>query len=227
MKLFLIRHGQSQSNENLQIHQSIPDHAIKLTNKGENQAKVCGEFLAKYFEYEAYRYNSRIWKSPYLRTRQTKDIINKEIEKNNGLEFDSYENVLLAEQQFGLFDGLADDELKQKFPEEHTYYELCQKFQGRFWARMPLGESRFDVATRVHQIFGTWQRDKKKHGIENLFVVAHGTTIRAIVMQWLHLPFEWFESELNPNNCSVRLIEDNIDKGYIFKGFDREGNLVK
>jgi hypothetical protein len=32
-------------------------------------------------------------------------------------------------------------------------------------------------------------------------------------------PFEWFEKEPNPWNCSIRLIENNVDKGYIFQGF--------
>jgi len=40
-------------------------------------------------------------------------------------------------------------------------------------------------------------------------------------MQWLHYPVEWFEKELNPQNCSIRLIEDNVDHGYIFEGFKK------
>jgi len=37
-------------------------------------------------------------------------------------------------------------------------------------------------------------------------------------MRWLHLPFEWIEKERNPKNCSIRLIMDGEDKGYIHEG---------
>jgi broad specificity phosphatase PhoE len=84
---------------------------------------------------------------------------------------------------------------------------------------MPLGESRFDVATRVHQAFGTFQRDAEKHGIVNIIVVCHGVTLRAFVMMWCHLTPEWFEAEPNPKNCAIRLIDGSEDKGYIFPGF--------
>jgi hypothetical protein len=46
------------------------------------------------------------------------------------------------------------------------------------------------------------------------FRVRHGRS-------WSPLLFEWFEKEPNPKNCSVRLIEDGEDKGYLFEGFPR------
>ena len=52
------------------------------------------------------------------------------------------------------FDGWDDDELKKVYHhQEQAHYQECEDFEGRFWARMPLWESRFDVAVRVHQIF--------------------------------------------------------------------------
>lgn len=77
-----------------------------------------------------------------------------------------------------------------------------------------------DVAQRVHQSFGTFKRDAEKHGIKNIIVVAHGTVNRAFLMMWLHLPYEWMHAEPNPKNCSIRLLEDGEDKGYVFPGFD-------
>lgn len=129
------------------------------------------------------------------------------------------EHLLLAEQQFGLFDGLSDEEREARYPAEHAYYEKCKKFEGKLWPKMPLGESRIDVAQRVHQSFGTFKRDAEKHGINNIIIAAHGTVNRAFIMMWLHLPYEWMHSEPNPPNCSVRLLEDGEDKGYIFEGF--------
>lgn len=212
MNIYLIRHGQSEGNVDRSIHHTFADHAIPLSKNGHKQALECGKFLNEY----SYGGDLRLWVSPYLRTRQTAD----EIEKNKSFSFGRREHINLVEQQFGLFDGLEDEELKSKYPEEFAHYKKCEDQAGRFWARMPLGESRFDVAVRVHDAFGTFIRDKEKSDVNDIVIVSHGATIRAFIMQWLHLPFEWFEKEPNPPNCSIRLLKDNQDCGYIFKGFN-------
>ena len=157
-----------------------------------------------------------MWVSPYKRARQTAELIRSKCSRIN----DVRENIHLVEQQFGLFDGMSHEgqlsEIQHKYPNEYAHYKKQEDFEGRFWARMPLGESRFDVALRVHQCFGTFHRDAKKHDINTIVVVAHGLSIRAFVMQWLHLSPEWFEKEPNPKNCSIRLIEDGEDRGYIY-----------
>jgi 2,3-bisphosphoglycerate-dependent phosphoglycerate mutase len=84
-----------------------------------------------------------------------------------------------------------------------------------------LGESRFDVATRVHQSFGTFHRDATRHGINHLIVVCHGTTMRAFVMMWMHYPVSWFEAEHNPPNCAARLLSDDADVGLIYPSTHR------
>lgn len=129
------------------------------------------------------------------------------------------EKFLLHEQQFGLFDGLSDEERRIQYPAETAYFEKCKEFGGRVWARLPMGESRMDVSKRVHQAFGSFKRDEEKHGIENIVVVAHGTVNRCFIQAWMQYTPEWLEQEPNPANCSIRLIEYGEDKGYIFPGF--------
>jgi len=129
-------------------------------------------------------------------------------------------DTLLHEQQFGIFDGMSDEQRKTEYPAESAYYEKCKAHGGRSWAKLPMGESRMDVVHRMRGLFGTFHRDAEKHGIENLVIVGHGTTNRAFTMAWLHLPPDWLEAEPNPRNCSIRLIENNEDKGYIFEGFE-------
>ena len=158
----------------------------------------------------------RLWTSPYVRTRQTGNGIVNEL---GDWILDRREHILLCEQQFGLFNGVPDDQLADRFPEEYGLYSKQVRFAGKFWARLPMGESRFDVATRVHQAFGTFHRDARRHGIEDIIVVSHGVTMRAFVMMWCHYSPEWFEDEPNPRNCAIRLIQDGEDKGYLFRGF--------
>lgn len=228
MELILVRHGISEANKDRTIHQTISDHVIPLAPEGFVQAKEAATKVQQYlqgeYEHDCYKscpghephHKVRMWVSPYLRTRQTANAFDfLEWKDKCPILLDRREDIALCEQQFGLFDGLPDDQLAEKFPAEYAYYDKCEKSHGKFWARMPLGESRFDVTLRVHQAFGTWQRDMEKHGVNTLIVVSHGVTIRAIVMRWLHLPFEWMEQEPNPPNCSVRIINCGKDLGYI------------
>ena len=118
--------------------------------------------------------------------------------------------VELREIAFGLFDGIADEYLPKLFPREYEHYDKHKRFEGEFFAPMPLGESRVHVADRVKGVFGTILRDadpERSNPIEMFIVVRHGVTIRCFRMQWMHHPWEWYEREVNPHNCSVQLIE--------------------
>lgn len=209
--IYLIRHGESVANINQKIYQSTADHAVALSPNGEIQAKEAGEKLLKLLPEDIQSEKLRIWTSPYKRTRQTASILLKELQSRFPGQVDIREHINLCEQQFGLFDGLSEDELKEKFPLEYAHYDLAEKHEGKFWARMPLGESRFDVAVRVQQSFDTFFRDYKKNGIENIIVICHGVTLRAFAMQWLHHPYEWFENQPNPKNCDIYHID--VEKG--------------
>lgn len=228
MKIYLVRHGESQANADKSLHFTTADHAIHLSERGKKQAAFAGQILEKeltttalmpptpqtediehFFQRFFGPKRIRMWVSPYQRTRETAAIIEKEIGKLDNVDISVKENIHLVEQQFGLFDGLEHDEveLQKQFPIEYAHYKKQLTQEGKFWARMPMGESRFDVALRVHQAFGTFHRDFQKHGIDTLIIVAHGLSIRAFIMQWLHLPVEWFERSHNPNNCSIQVID--------------------
>lgn len=229
MRIYLVRHGESQGNVDKDVHREMADHAVPLSSRGHQQATAAGRFLGQALSelrdgpYDGAQPHVRLWVSPYRRTRETADRIEEGVAEAGGWVTDRCEHVLLCEQQFGLFDGVPDEELAELFPAEYAHYAKQEAFEGRFWARMPLGESRFDVATRVHQAFGTFHRDAERHGIEHLIVVCHGVTLRAFVMMWLHRSPEWFEDEPNPHNCAVRLVVGSQDLGDVFPGFGREG----
>jgi broad specificity phosphatase PhoE len=218
MRILLVRHGESLGNIDPSVHATTADHAVPLSERGREQAREAGRQIAAHYAADgehAHRH-VRLWVSPYHRTRQTADAIQ---ETAGSVVTDRVEHILLCEQQFGLFDGIPDAELPERFPREFAYYDMQCRFGGKFWARMPQGESRFDVAKRIHQAFGTFHRDAEHHGIHDLIVICHGVTLRAFVMMWCHLSPEWFEAECNPKNCAIRGIDTGIDRGYLFDGF--------
>ena len=230
MRIFLMRHGSSEANETRSMTLHTPDHAINLSPTGNAQARKNGAELARYL-LQTPGTRIRVWNSPYWRTRQTADGLCESMteagfcnaaESSAGPVFDRKESPLIVEQQFGLFDGYEDDELAERFPVEYANFQKNQLQEGRYYARMPMGESRFDVSVRVHQFFGTILRDVETRGIEDVVIVSHGVTLRAFSMMWLHHTPEWFDREKNPGNCSVRLIEGSrgeyTDHGYIIGG---------
>lgn len=219
LRVFLVRHGQSAANVDHEILKKIADHAVPLTPEGKRQARAAGSFLGRYLAEHPGRV--RLWRSPYLRTRETAAEILDTCLSPSGEPMigDAYEHLLLHEQQFGVFDGLSDEEKELRYPDATAFYRKCKDATGKMWPQMPLGESRVQVCLRVHQAFGTFHRDLDRHGVDTVVIVGHGTTNRAFITMWLHKPYEWMEEEPNPANCSIRLIDDKEDHGYVFPGF--------
>lgn len=220
MKIFLVRHGESMQNTKENETLLLPDNKVYLTEKGKQEAIDAGMFLKKYIEENNIDLDkTTLFVSPYTRTRQTASIINEII----NIE-DVKEDITLIEQRYGLFSDNPLEECKKKYPDQFSYYDNCYKNDGKFYARLPQGESPFDVALRTRQFIETLFRDYKS-GKENFIIVSHGTTIRSFLLSFFHYSPEWFNKEPNMLNCSIRLVEKengkNIDKNYIYGGYKK------
>jgi len=224
-----VRHGESLSNIDKSVLREQADHIIDLSKNGIEQAKEAGRRIKDFYESLWSKGEAdpsshvRLWCSPYKRARQTAKLLKEE---SAFIVTDERESIFLGEQQFGLFEGVPLDEISTTYPHEYQHFQKCVFCGGRFWARMPLGESRFDVARRVHDLFNTFYRDAEFYGIHDLIIVTHGVTMRAFVMMWLNLTPEWFENEPNPNNCSIRLLDSIQDHSYIFEGFMEKSHQI-
>jgi len=239
VRIFLVRHGESVGNVDIKQYRTTPDFAIPLSERGREQAKAAGEFLREHCtglrKCNMPRPDDerpRMWVSPYTRTRQTADVIEEEMWFDATVDApgmagtnrfkllrDRREHILLVEQQFGLLEGIAGiGDVADHYPDVDKQYKLFKAHGGKFFARTPGGESRFDVAVRVHQAFGTFHRDAEHSSIRTIIVVAHGTVIRCFRMMWLHRSYEWAETEPNPKNGSIHLIANGEDKGCIYEG---------
>jgi 2,3-bisphosphoglycerate-dependent phosphoglycerate mutase len=225
IRIFLVRHGQSEANLDKSVNTRVPDHGITLSAEGLQQAREAGDFLSQQFSDPNPNRRLRILCSPYTRTRQTSAGIEGALD-SRGIAFDKREAIELRELEFGLFDGIPDEQLPVLYPREYGHYQKHLHFEGEFFAPMPLGESRCQVAERVKGVFGTILRDStadRERPITDVIVVSHGVTIRCFRMQWMHYPWEWFGQQSNPWNCSVQLIEGVANQGYtdtqVFAGF--------
>ncbi len=211
MHLFLIRHGESIANVGENYERRLPDHLVSLTEQGKQQAYESGVFLKHYCDSKGISLQgARIWRSPFLRTRQTSEEFNRSLQIS-----DIREDITLTEQQFGLFDSIPEEQWGILYPKEYEEYHRQNSNYGKFYARLPLGESPFDVAIRVHQFIESIRRDEQLHKVDTLFVFTHGTTLRTFLLRWFHYTPEWYQAERNPKNCWIREVIDQKDLGYI------------
>ena len=77
-RIVLIRHGESQGNQDSNLYSTTPDHAIGLTKHGEEQSRQCGEKLRRIFgENELVMF----YVSPFHRSRETCRLIREAFPK--------------------------------------------------------------------------------------------------------------------------------------------------
>lgn len=213
MKIFLIRHGESMQNTKENYEKRLPDNLVYLTEKGKKQAEMTGLFLKDYITKNNIDLSkATLWVSPFERTKQTAEIINKHL----NVERVKYDYALI-EQRYGLFSDKTIDLIKEQYPDEFAFYDNYYQNDSKFYPMLPQGEAPFDVAIRTRLFLETIFRDDS----DVLFVVSHGTTIRTIIMNWFHYSPEWFAKEPNLPNCAVRLIESEnkiSTEKYIYDG---------
>lgn len=215
-KLYLIRHAQSQANVDRDMLYDTPNMDAGLTGTGERQAQAMAEALAPLLEQES---SIRIWVSPYRRTLDTAAALGKRLTRfEGGSAWSMTQSLYLAERQFGLVDTHRN--FVHTHSAEHEHYRMHVDQGFGFWARPPLGESPFDVCLRIDFFLKAVLPPSGTH-----VIVSHGMALRAIQMMELSLPVEAYDSLANPNNASVRLLENAEDKGILLDVAAKEQGL--
>lgn len=207
MNIYLVRHAQSQSNEDYKVLHTMTNVSVSLTPLGHLQAKETGVFLADHFKDKT---SVKVWNSPYDRTRLTSQAIKDQFDKMN-IVYSKEESIYIAERQFGLVDDAK--EYKNNHPDAFNHYQLHSKEKKEFFARPPLGESPFDMCQRldffIRVVLATSQE-------ENHVIVSHGAAIRGFIMMHQKWEYEQYTKMPNPYNASVHSIENGIYKGQQF-----------
>ena len=212
--LYLVRHGESIQNVGINEKLRIPDHAICLTENGHKQAQEAGKFLKEHIGWMESS-NIAMWVSPYKRTRETAQEILNYIKPSSIKEDD-----MLTELQFGIFDSIPKEKVKELFPVEWENFQNNRKFNGKFYARRPGGESPFDCEIRQKLFIDTLFRDFKEDSPKHIVIIGHGAALNILRKAMFHYSHEWYEKEPNPGNCSIMHLTlnkgKNTDAGYIF-----------
>lgn len=155
MKLYIVRHGQSEGNAQ-RIHQTRDSH---LTDLGRQQA----QFVAQRFETIEI---DQLIASEYKRTQETGEII------ANHLDLKIELSPLLIELK-------RPSQLEGKGIEDQSVETLRQKAFKKFWTEDHISdeENYFDLRDRVDRFIQTLEPKSD----QNLLLVSHGVTIKMLV----------------------------------------------
>ncbi|KAF4967569.1 hypothetical protein F66182_17912, partial [Fusarium sp. NRRL 66182] len=207
--IILIRHAQSEGNKNREIHQSVPDHRVKLTPEGHKQALEAGRRLRKLLRPDD---TLHFFTSPYRRTRETTEGILESLTSDDPSPspfprhtIKVYEEPRLREQDFGNFQPCSA-EMSRMWQERADY--------GHFFYRIPNGESAADAYDRVSGFNESlWRLFGEDSFASVCVLVTHGLMTRVFLMKWYHFSVEYFEDLRNINHCEFVIMEKNPDNG--------------
>ena len=163
--LVLVRHGQSEWNlRNLFTGWKDPD----LTKRGIEEAHVAGRALkAKGLSFQ------RAYSSNLARAKNTLTPILAELGQQ---DIPTVYDEALNERDYGDLSGLSKDEARAKWGDNQVHL-----WRRSYEVRPPGGESLKDTVARVLPYYLDEILPRLLRG-EHILVVAHGNSLRAIVM---------------------------------------------
>lgn len=191
MKIYLVRHGESQSNYDKKQGNNYfcGQLDVPLTEKGTRDA----QFLQSYFDKH---HVQQIYLSDLQRTRQTYNaIFDKDIP--------AQPTALVRERSLGIFEGLHVADVEQQSEYAHYFNDDNFKdFRHSFTQKAPDGESYEDVLARVRQFF----EQEVDKSLDSIAIVAHQVVIRCI---FVYLGYETKAQVIDKKieNCKPYYVE--------------------
>ena len=162
-QLTLVRHGQSTYNLENRFTGNLD---VELTDLGRREAVSAGENLKSYhFDF--------VYTSMLKRAQETLTIILEEI---NQITIPVIFNAALNERMYGDLQGLNKAEIGKQYGE--TQLEIWRR---SYAVRPPGGESLEDTYKRTVPYYISVIKPKLKQG-KNILIVAHGNSLRALIM---------------------------------------------
>lgn len=192
MELFLLRHGETVWNREKRW-QGRGDSPLTL--RGIAQARACGEALQGLLRDRA---GAELHASPLFRARQTAAIVAEILGLPRERQLSS---PLLAECDFGAWEGLTPDDVRRRYPGA-----IEERSRSKWSYVLPRGESYAQVHERARQWLAELQGDGE------VVVVTHGVTSRVLRGAYLALdPEAVLAVDVHPQDRIYRLAEGRVE----------------
>lgn len=198
-KIYLVRHGESEWNI---LNRIQGQNDTKLTAKGKEQAKK----IAMRLKNEKI---DLIFSSDLKRAYDTAKIIGSEL----NLEVNSLKE--LREINFGIWEGLTTNEIKERYSDEHIIW-MTEPHK----LNIPEAEKLVDLQERLIK---TINQLKNENEDKNILIVSHGASIKAIILGILGIDISAY-NKFSLNNTSLSIIEFR-DYSPVLKVFNDTNHL--
>ena len=173
-KVFLIRHGETEDADSSRYKGHID---VPLSANGIAQVQRLADYLSRSMEHGAENTDLKaVYCSGLIRAVKSAEII------AGSFGLMPIINDGLKERNFGAWEGMTFDEIKEKWPDAFNA-----------WAGNPLqftpmeGENTLDVRERAMKTFNDIVPN---HNGQSIAIVAHGGINRAILCELLGVPLE-------------------------------------
>ena len=188
-KLLLVRHGETDDNKSL-IFQGQEGRGLNAL--GREQAACLAARLAG-----ASRRPAALYASDLDRARETAEILGRALGLAPSLDPE------LREVRLGAWQGLSQDEVAARFPEE------WEAWRGGLDGRRGGGESYAELGDRMERALG---RIAAAHAGETVAIVSHGAAIKMAVARVLGLAVAGLRAFRVPANTGVTVLEREGDE---------------
>lgn len=193
--LVLVRHGVTDHTTGRRFSGGLAGSNPGLSEEGRQQAAAAAEWLAPVTD----RIDGVV-SSPVRRTRESADVI------ATALGLSVVEEPGIAEMEFGTWDGLTYDEVREQQAEEYAAWMRSLEH-----APGGTGESFAAVERRVLE---ARRRLVEEHRGRTVVVVSHVTPIKTLVAHALDAPLvSVFRMQLTPASITVLTYFDDLPDG--------------
>jgi broad specificity phosphatase PhoE len=176
----MVRHGESEGNRDRRFTLTTE---TPLTDRGRQQARRAARHIGKLYRPEV------IVSSPFLRARQTSELLAEELKLPIEVVHD------LHERDLGCLKGQSYDALRELVRTDPAY----DPKNGWSW-KPDGGESYEDVRRRVMVAI---EELRRRYAGREILIVSHGGVMLSV---WAHIVGAWHGAHLPPN-CGIVLVE--------------------
>jgi broad specificity phosphatase PhoE len=204
--IYLVRHGETYVNAEKRINDE--NVITKLTDNGKTQAKKTGE----YFKKKSDKLEYIIYTSPAVRTRQTTEIIVKNLNYKPRI----IEDNRLIEMNYGKLSGLCKtDKLYVEFSKWVTdHYRDPIEYALNFDKYDKILSDKYGIEqtknaiSRVRDFF-----DSIINTDNPIIIVTHGGIVQCILSALFNIRVPLSGDVSNGKNCTITCIAKNLTKG--------------
>ncbi len=201
MKLFLLRHGESEGNKDNKFRGRTD---FPLTNNGREQAYSAGEYLK-------HKNIDIIFSSPLIRAKETAKIVGNILNKQIIIE-ESFNNIKLGE-----WEGKTKEFIKNNYPNEWDIW-ISNPEKLKLKNMETLENIKNRALKKINEI-------KNVNKYENVLIVTHRAILKPTIAGLIGIqsPFFW---KIHIDTAALTIIEWREPTGWILKNLNINHYLI-